>query len=91
MGRAKSIHTVVQIHKPVAVATWHFGKIAVEAAAKVLAKGGAIDACEAGVNAVELDTQDQYFVGYGGLPNAEGVMELDAAIMDGTNPWSLHL
>ena len=33
--------------------------------------------------AVELDNQDQYFVGLGGLPNADGVMELDAAVMDG--------
>lgn len=32
---------------------------------------------------MELDTKDQYFVGLGGLPNAEGLMELDAAVMDG--------
>lgn len=37
----------------------------------------------AGINAVELDTQGQYFVGLGGLPNAEGTMEMDAAVMDG--------
>jgi hypothetical protein len=30
-----------------------------------------LDALEAGVNAVELDTQDQYYVGLGGLPNAK--------------------
>lgn len=36
-----------------------------------------------GINAVEMDTRDQYYVGLGGLPNAEGVMEMDAAIMDG--------
>ena len=36
-----------------------------------------------GITAVELDTQDQYFVGLGGLPNADGVMEFDAAVMDG--------
>jgi hypothetical protein len=75
--------------QPVAVATWHFGKIAVTAAADILRNGNAVDAVEAGVNAVELDTQDQYFVGYGGLPNADGVMELDAAIMDGN--WAPHL
>lgn len=40
-----------------------------------------------GINAVELDTEDQYFVGVGGLPNAEGVMELDAAIMDGNSMY----
>lgn len=32
---------------------------------------------------MELDTKDQYFVGLGGLPNADGVMEFDAAVMDG--------
>lgn len=42
----------------------------------------AITSVELGVNEVELDLRDQYFVGYGGLPNARGVMELDAAIMD---------
>lgn len=36
-----------------------------------------------GITAVELDTKDQYFVGLGGLPNADGVMEFDAAVMDG--------
>lgn len=29
------------------------------------------------------DNRDQYYVGRGGYPNAEGVMELDAAIMAG--------
>jgi len=42
----------------------------------------AIDIVEKSINIVELDTHDQYYVGYGGLPNANGIMELDAAIMD---------
>eukprot|EP00752_Nemacystus_decipiens_P001486 g1460.t1 len=68
-----------------AIATWRFGKIAVDAAAAVLEDGGsALDATEAGVTAVEMDTQDQYYVGKGGLPNSDGVMEFDAAVMDGT-------
>lgn len=37
-----------------------------------------------GVTAVELDTQDQYYVGLGGLPNSDQVMEFDAAVMEGT-------
>lgn len=69
--------------QPCAVATWNFGKIAVEKCAEVLANhGSSVDAIERGIREVELDTKDQYFVGVGGLPNSEGVMELDAAIMD---------
>lgn len=44
----------------------------------------AMDAVEAGIRVVELDNQEQYYVGVGGYPNSEGVMELDAAIMDHT-------
>ncbi|MGA2864936.1 MAG: N(4)-(beta-N-acetylglucosaminyl)-L-asparaginase [Verrucomicrobiota bacterium] len=36
----------------------------------------------AGVNIVELDPEDSS-VGYGGLPNAEGVVQLDASVMHG--------
>jgi N4-(beta-N-acetylglucosaminyl)-L-asparaginase len=42
----------------------------------------AIDAVIAGVNIVESDPEDTS-VGYGGLPNEEGVVELDAAVMHG--------
>ena len=47
-------------------------------------KGGAdtLDAVIAGVNIVELDPNDTS-VGYGGLPNEEGVVELDASVMHG--------
>jgi N4-(beta-N-acetylglucosaminyl)-L-asparaginase len=46
--------------------------------------GGAdvLDAVIAGVNIVELDPLDDS-VGYGGLPNAEGVVQLDACCMHG--------
>ncbi len=46
--------------------------------------GGAdvLDACIAGVNIVELDPDDTS-VGYGGLPNADGVVQLDASVMHG--------
>jgi N4-(beta-N-acetylglucosaminyl)-L-asparaginase len=70
-------------HSPAAVATWKFGVIGIEHAKTVLELGGSsVDAVVAGIKAVELDERDQYFVGVGGLPNSEGVMELDAAIMD---------
>jgi N4-(beta-N-acetylglucosaminyl)-L-asparaginase len=41
-----------------------------------------LDACVAGVNIVELDPEDSS-VGYGGLPNADGVVQLDSCCMHG--------
>ena len=41
-----------------------------------------LEAVVAGVNIVELDPEDTS-VGYGGLPNAEGVVQLDASVMHG--------
>lgn len=68
---------------PVIVATWKFGKEACEVGWEILAASGcALDAVEKGANAVE-ENPDVNSVGYGGLPNSDGVVELDAAIMDG--------
>jgi N4-(beta-N-acetylglucosaminyl)-L-asparaginase len=41
-----------------------------------------LDAAIAGVNVNELDPNDMS-VGYGGIPNEEGVVQLDACVMDG--------
>src|SRR6266849_2602521 len=41
-----------------------------------------LDAVIAGVNIVELDPLDDS-VGYGGLPNAEGIVQLDSSCMHG--------
>jgi N4-(beta-N-acetylglucosaminyl)-L-asparaginase len=41
-----------------------------------------LDAVISGVNIVESDPEDMS-VGYGGLPNADGVVQLDASVMDG--------
>ncbi len=66
------------------LSTWKWG---VEANAKAAATfdggGSLIDAIEKGINVVENDP-NVTTVGYGGLPNAEGEVELDAGIMDGT-------
>jgi N4-(beta-N-acetylglucosaminyl)-L-asparaginase len=68
--------------KPVAVASAN-GLKAVETAVKLMLEGAdPTDAAVAGVAIVEADPNDRT-VGYGGLPNAEGVVELDAAVMHG--------
>jgi N4-(beta-N-acetylglucosaminyl)-L-asparaginase len=55
----------------------------VEEAWQRIAKGeDVLDALIAGVNIVELDPEDTS-VGYGGLPNADGVVQLDACCMHG--------
>ncbi len=68
---------------PVFLATWVWGKPANERAAEVFKGGGTLlDAVEKGINVPENDPTVTS-VGYGGVPNAEGEVELDAAIMDG--------
>jgi N4-(beta-N-acetylglucosaminyl)-L-asparaginase len=58
-------------------------KTCVETAFERLMKGeDVLDALIAGVNIVELDPADTS-VGYGGLPNAEGIVQLDASVMHG--------
>src|SRR5437660_8824790 len=67
----------------VVIATWHFGQTAVRIAAELLQKGKpALDAAIAGAQAVEDDPKVNS-VGYGGLPNAIGTVQLDACVMDG--------
>lgn len=56
---------------------------AVQKAFTMITQGAdVLDALIAGVNIVELDPLDDS-VGYGGLPNAEGVVQLDASCMHG--------
>src|SRR5215212_8558830 len=58
-------------------------KTCVETAFARITKGDdVLDALIAGVNICELDPEDDS-VGYGGLPNAEGVVQLDASVMHG--------
>jgi len=59
------------------------GRRATEQAYKMILQGrDVLDACIAGVNIVEDDPNDTS-VGYGGLPNEHGVVQLDAAVMHG--------
>ncbi len=65
------------------IATWPFGATAVRAGLPLLQKGRpALDAVIAGAQAVEDDPKVMS-VGYGGLPNAVGTVQLDACVMDG--------
>src|SRR5881296_1161743 len=68
--------------KPVAVASAN-GLRAVQKAFDLLLQGAdTLDAVIEGVKIQELDPNDDS-VGYGGLPNAEGVVQLDASCMHG--------
>jgi N4-(beta-N-acetylglucosaminyl)-L-asparaginase len=58
-------------------------KTGVETAFASIVKGDdVLDAVIAGVNIVELDPEDTS-VGYGGLPNADGIVQLDSCCMHG--------
>jgi N4-(beta-N-acetylglucosaminyl)-L-asparaginase len=59
------------------------GLTCVAKAFRMIAAGAdVLDAVVAGVNIVELDPEETG-VGYGGLPNADGVVQLDASVMHG--------
>jgi isoaspartyl peptidase/L-asparaginase-like protein (Ntn-hydrolase superfamily) len=67
----------------VVIATWPFGEAAVKTASTLLKQGRpALDAAIAGAQVVEDDPKVQS-VGYGGLPNSIGTVQLDACVMDG--------
>ena len=71
-----------QINKPVIISTWRHGLPANEAAWQILSRNGkALDAVEAGVKIPEADPKVMS-VGYGGLPDRDGKVTLDACIMD---------
>ena len=77
----KSISTST-VRKPIVISTWNHGLPANEEAWKILSKGGrSLDAVEAGVRIPEADPKVNS-VGYGGLPDRDGRVTLDACIMD---------
>jgi N4-(beta-N-acetylglucosaminyl)-L-asparaginase len=76
-GKAGTIPIIVTDH------TNKTGQDAMKAGWDILVNGGsALDAVEKSANIIEVDPED-YTVGYGGLPNEEGVVQLDSCIMDG--------
>ena len=71
-----------KVVKPIVLSTWRFGIEANAAAWEVLKNNGrALDAVEAGVKIPE-GNPDERSVGYGGRPDRDGRVTLDACIMD---------
>ena len=69
-------------HHPIVLSTWNHGLAANEVAWKVLSDNGrALDAVEHGVMVTEADPKITS-VGYGGLPDRDGKVTLDACILD---------
>jgi N4-(beta-N-acetylglucosaminyl)-L-asparaginase len=76
-GRAASTPMIITSHPN------ETGRQAMEIAWAILRDGGsALDAVEKATNFIEEDPEDTS-VGYGGLPNERGVVQLDCSIMDG--------
>ena len=89
-GQAPAVRTSRSGREPVVIASDN-GNVAknggdvtcVQKAFSLMTEGSdVLDALIAGVNIVELDPKDTS-VGYGGLPNADGVVQLDASCMHG--------
>lgn len=68
--------------KPIVIASGNGMKCTAKAMEMIQGGVDALDAVIAGVNIVEDDPNDMS-VGYGGLPNADGVVELDSSVMHG--------
>src|SRR5690606_19571949 len=69
------------VTKPIVIATWNEGKQVNEEAWKILSKNGrALDAVEAGAKYIEGTIN--CCIGLGGYPDRDGIVTLDACIMD---------
>lgn len=72
-----------EFEAPVFIATWNFGIRACKQSLETLAStNSCLDAVEQGIRLTESEEPNRS-VGYGGHPNANGVVQLDACFMDG--------
>jgi len=69
------------VNYPLVIATWNVPNAVAKARDVILAGAPAIDAVEQGCNVEEEDPSNSS-VGYGGLPDRDGHVSLDACIMD---------
>lgn len=82
LASSKVLGKASEEKKPIVISTWNFGLAANVAAWKILSENGrALDAVEAGAKIPEADPAETS-VGFGGLPDREGKVTLDACIMD---------
>jgi N4-(beta-N-acetylglucosaminyl)-L-asparaginase len=71
----------VNVNKPIVIATWDSGVDVAKTAFNILKnKGAALDAVESG--AIFIENQINCCVGLGGYPDRDGVVTLDASIID---------
>ncbi len=82
LAAAQALKPQAKERVPVAVASSNGLQAVAEAVARMEQGALPVDAAVAGVSLVEADPDD-VTVGFGGLPNEEGVVQLDAAVMDG--------
>jgi N4-(beta-N-acetylglucosaminyl)-L-asparaginase len=68
--------------KPIVISSLNGLRACSKAMEMIKSGADTLDAVIAGVNIVEEDPEDNS-VGYGGLPNEQGVVELDASVMHG--------
>jgi N4-(beta-N-acetylglucosaminyl)-L-asparaginase len=69
------------VNKPIVIATWDSGVDVAKTAFNILKnKGAALDAVESG--AIFIENQINCCVGLGGYPDRDGIVTLDASIMD---------
>jgi len=75
--------TAPALARPIAVGSNNALAAVGRAVERMQAGDAPVDAAVAGVAIAEADPEE-IGVGYGGLPNEDGVVQLDAAVMDGT-------
>ncbi len=82
--RKKKVNAESRTGGPMTIATWKHGMEATAEAMRILQSGGsALDAAEKGVRVTESDLTNTS-VGLGGFPDREGIVTLDACIMEGS-------
>ncbi len=78
---AVALPSFAPAQKPIVIATWESGMAVNAASWKILNAGGkSIDAVEAG--AIYIENEISCCVGLGGYPDRDGIVTLDACIMD---------